>query len=303
MHWYYAVNQEQKGPVSEEEFQALVAAGTVQPETLVWRDGMSDWAAYGTLTGAAPAAAAPAAAPGASELRTCSECHRQFRAEDMVSYQGRMICAECKPAFFQRVQEGATGFGGNTPNAELMARARAKLAGLWGLAIGVVVVYYLIAMAASFVPILSSIVPLIITGPFSVGLAIFFLAIVRGTQPQFGMLFEGFKPFGTALAAYLLMTIFILLWCLLLIVPGIIAAFSYSMTFYIIADNPEIGPLEAIRKSKEMMRGMKWKYFCLSFRFIGWSLLCLLTLCIGYLWLMPYMMTSMAEFYEDLKKA
>jgi uncharacterized membrane protein len=97
------------------------------------------------------------------------------------------------------------------------------------------------------------------------------------------------------------MILFILLWTLLLIIPGIIAAISYSMTFYILADDNSIGAMDAIDKSKKMMDGYKWKYFCLGLRFLGWALLCILTLGIGFLWLMPYMQVSMAKFYDDVK--
>ncbi|GHT57847.1 hypothetical protein FACS18945_2990 [Bacteroidia bacterium] len=92
-------------------------------------------------------------------------------------------------------------------------------------------------------------------------------------------------------------------WSLLLIIPGIIAAISYSMTFYIIADDPAISAMDAINKSKKMMYGYKMKYFCLSLRFLGWALLCILTLGIGFLWLMPYIQVTFAKFYDDLKAA
>ena len=59
--------------------------------------------------------------------------------------------------------------------------------------------------------------------------------------------------------------------------------------------------MDALRKSKEMMDGYKWKYFCLGLRFIGWALLCVLTLGIGILWLSPYVQVSYAKFYEDVK--
>lgn len=116
-----------------------------------------------------------------------------------------------------------------------------------------------------------------------------------------GQLFDGFQRFGTALGAYLLTGIFIFLWTLLLIVPGIMAGLSYAMTYFIIADDPTIGPLQAITKSKEMMRGHKWKLFLLHWRFLGWVLLCILTLGIGILWLVPYVSTSLAHFYEDIR--
>ena len=92
---------------------------------------------------------------------------------------------------------------------------------------------------------------------------------------------------------------FISLWSLLLVIPGIIAAFRYAMAFFILADDENCGPLEALSRSKEMINGNKWKYFCLCWRFFGWALLCSF-LPIGWLWLIPYMQTSLAAFYEDV---
>ena len=135
----------------------------------------------------------------------------------------------------------------------------------------------------------------------AIGLATFSLALARDKEANINQLFEGFNKFGLALAAYFLMVLFIILWMLLLIIPGIIAALSYSMTFYIIADEDSIDAMEAIDKSKAMMDGYKWKYFCLGLRFIGWALLCILTFGIGFLWLMPYMQVTNAKFYDDVK--
>ena len=195
------------------------------------------------------------------------------------------------------------GGDGCTPNHELTARARANLDGFWWLAVGVTLVTQLIMQfVGGVIPFVGMIAIIIVAGPFNLGLAMFFLSVVRRQQPSFGMMFEGFRNFGTSLAASLLMSLFVLGWLLLLIIPGYIALISYSMTYFIIADNPDIGPLEAIRTSKAMMRGKKWKYFCLMCRFIVWGLLCLLTCGIGFLWLQPYMMASSAEFYDDLKK-
>ena len=83
------------------------------------------------------------------------------------------------------------------------------------------------------------------------------------------------------------MGLLVFLWSLLLFVPGIIAAYSYSLTFFIIADEPGVGVTEAIRRSKLMMQGNKWKLLCLQMRFFWWALLCELTLGIGLLWLVP----------------
>jgi uncharacterized membrane protein len=98
------------------------------------------------------------------------------------------------------------------------------------------------------------------------------------------------------------MILYILLWSLLFIIPGIIVAISYSMVFFILVDDPNIKITEALKKSKKMMFGYKWKYFCLGFRFIGWILLAALTFGVGFLWLLPYMQVSYAKFYDDIKK-
>lgn len=187
-----------------------------------------------------------------------------------------------------------------TANQYLMAQARESLRGQWGLAIGTYVVAQLILIVVQMIPKAGAIGVYIIGGPITLGLAIFALSLSRNQNPRLQQIFEGFQNFGVALGAYLLMVLFIFLWFLLLIVPGIIAAYAYSQTFYIIAEDPGIGPLQAIRKSKEMMRGNKWKLFCLNLRFIGWTLLCILTFGIGFLWLAPYMLISFAKFYDDV---
>jgi uncharacterized membrane protein len=191
-----------------------------------------------------------------------------------------------------------------TENIDLMKMARESLKGKWGIAIGTFVVYALImgviqSPARFFPP--SGLLSLIIGGPMAVGISIFSLALSRNQNAEIGQIFKGFVNFGTALGAYLLMVLFVFLWSLLLVVPGIIAAISYSMTFYILADDPSIRAKQALDKSKMMMMGYKWKFFCLLFRFFGWFLLCILTMGVGFLWLMPYINVSTAKFYDDIK--
>ena len=186
-----------------------------------------------------------------------------------------------------------------TSNSDLMLRARASLKGKWGAAIGISVVYFLISAVAgssNFIRILG----LIIGGPMAVGYHAVFLSLVRNRELKFGQLFEGFSCFLNALGAYLLMIVFIVLWTLLLIVPGIIAALSYSLTMFIIADNPSMDALAAIRKSKEMMYGNRWRLCCLGGRYTGWFLLGIITCGIGFIWIVPYMMAGFAHFYQDL---
>jgi uncharacterized membrane protein len=189
-----------------------------------------------------------------------------------------------------------------TENKVLMAQAREALEGKWGLGIGTTVVFMLVMTAINIIPVAGWLIGILISGSMSIGLASFALSLSRKHDAALTQIFSGFEKFGVGLGAHLLTTIFVVLWTLLLIIPGIIAALSYSMTYYIIAESDSIGPLEAITKSKEMMRGNKWKFFRLGLRFLGWGLLCILTLGIGFLWLFPYMIVSYTQFYDDIRE-
>ncbi|BEV70871.1 MULTISPECIES: DUF975 family protein [unclassified Paludibacterium] len=194
-----------------------------------------------------------------------------------------------------------------TDNARIMAEARAALSGRWKMAVGATAILLGIELGLSLLvylglpPYSDSFVDLLIKGPLELGFALFYLQLLRGGELRFSQLFSGFERYLTGLAAYLLMVLFILLWALLLIIPGVIAALSYSMTFYLLVDEPQLSAREALRKSKIMMIGNKWKFFCLGCRFIGWFLLGLLTLGIGLLWVIPYLSTSLVRFYQDIR--
>ena len=138
--------------------------------------------------------------------------------------------------------------------------------------------------------------------PLSWGITVFFLGIARGEEMGYGRLFDGFKEYGRIFTTTLLTGVYTMLWMLLLIVPGVIKGYSYKMTPYILKDNPEMKNNEAIEKSMEMMEGHKMDLFLLDLSFIGWAILCMITLGIGFLFFYPYQYTAHAHFYEDLKK-
>ena len=133
-----------------------------------------------------------------------------------------------------------------------------------------------------------------------VGYAKFNLNLVDKLEGTFENLFAYFSYWKTTAVAKLLRSIYLLLWTLLFIIPGIIAALSYAMTEYILAENPEISAGEAINLSKQMMDGNKWRLFWLRLSFIGWDILCGFTLGIGYLWLNPYKQAAEAAFYREI---
>jgi len=291
MQWYYAKNGQRQGPVEEAQFQELLQGGAIGPDDLVWNPTFGgEWKKAGLATGLAAVPVMPSAGG--------------------------------KP------DQGP--FASRTPNRDLCAAARASLRGNWGMTIGVLVVYVLLVGAVGAVPFIGWIGQLLIGGPMVLGLTAFFLLLARGQSAPFSTLFGGFKLFGTALGAYLLVTIFTILWTLLLIVPGIIAALAYSQTYFVLVDNPSLGPLEAIRRSKALMVGNKWKCFCLGLRIAVWMLAYMAVVGAGvllaygahargaaivlavvgglglvplYLWIGAFLMAAYAKFYADLKAA
>ena len=195
----------------------------------------------------------------------------------------------------------------NTENITLMRAGRESLKGNWGVAIVTFLIYTLLTSTSGSLRAndslltISATITLIIVGPLALGAAIFSLSLARGKEARLEQIFLGFNNFSTAFITYLLILVYVLLWTLLLIIPGIIAALGYSMTFYILVDDPLIKPQDALRKSKSMMNGYKEKLFYLCLRFFLLSILCILTLGIGFLWLIPYFHVTMAKFYDDIK--
>lgn len=120
---------------------------------------------------------------------------------------------------------------------------------------------------------LSGIYLLLVTGSLTLGLTLFFLAMFRRQKVEVTDIFLGFEKFGKALGLFLFSSLFIFLWSLLFIIPGIIASIRYSQAFYILADDPEKGIRQCMNESKRMMKGNCGKYFCLGLSFIGWILL------------------------------
>lgn len=144
------------------------------------------------------------------------------------------------------------------------------------------------------------IVMFVISSVVGVGYSKFNLELVDKKSPSISNLFSYFPHWQTVALTEFLKGIYVFLWSLLFIIPGIIALYSYMMTPYILADNPELSASEAIEISKQMMRGNRWRLFCLEISFFGWSILCVLTLGIGFLWLTPYMNAATAEFYREI---
>lgn len=144
----------------------------------------------------------------------------------------------------------------------------------------------------------------LLIGVLNVALAGYLLQVTNkklNDTDAFDALYQsGKNAFVPGFVAHILTAVFIFLWSLLLLIPGIIKALAYSQTFYILAENPNMSGVDAITRSRALMQGHKTRLFFLYLSFIGWFILCLLTLGIGYIFLDPYIKVTLAHFYKDI---
>lgn len=204
---------------------------------------------------------------------------------------------------------------------EIKENARLSLKGNWKVAILSSLVYSIVSIIGDFTTesgnIWFSVLTTISSALFIFGYTAIMLHIVRSEDAEFSQIFVECKRFWKGLGMTIVVDIYIALWTLLLIVPGIIASIKYSMTFYIWVDNPNIGIEEAINKSIEMTDGHKMDIFKLYLSFIGWIVLSLVPgllvgfwfrqyavgiMSIGMIFVSPYIEVSMGTFYNMLVK-
>lgn len=196
--------------------------------------------------------------------------------------------------------------------ALLKENAKKSLQGKYGDAIALLGIMFAISFVLGLVigffgleenlaSTLSDLCSLLISCALGFGMTSYFLKISRNEPVTYNELFSKTNMFVSYLSISLLVGLFTFLWTLAFIIPGIIAALSYSMVFYVKLDNPDMGAMDVLRKSKQIMSGHKMDYFVLGLSFLGWAILGVFTLGILYLWLIPYMQVTFANFYNSIK--
>lgn len=185
--------------------------------------------------------------------------------------------------------------------AELKAKAKQMMSGNMGMLIVCYIIVTALTCACSAIPYVGWIGSVCISGPLALGSAYIYLNLTRGFGPDVNILFSGFQRFVDALVLTLLIGIFTFLWSLLLVVPGIIKAISYSQAYYILAEHPEMSAKEALDESIAIMDGHKMDYFVLTLSFIPWMLLCSVTCGLAILYVAPYMDATFVNFYNEIK--
>ena len=185
---------------------------------------------------------------------------------------------------------------------QLMRKARTLLEPHWILAIGVCLANAVIVAAPAELNSYGEIVSLLLAGPLQLGLCFFFLNLVKGKETRFELLFEGFKPLATVLLAYAIITTLTVVGLILLLVPGIVVALGFSMTYYVIAEDPEISFQTALEQSWKLTDGYKMELLELNLRFIPWYLLGLLCFIVGVFAVVPWHNTTLTLYYQYLKE-
>ncbi len=183
---------------------------------------------------------------------------------------------------------------------DIKQQAKANFSGQYGISLGAYLLFVVIVGAVSW----TFVGTLLLMPPLLVGYSFFTLRVYRGEKGDIAEMFNtGFNDYGRSLGGVLWMELFIFLWSLLFIVPGIIKTLAYFMTPYILADCPNVRPTEALKLSMRMTQGHKGKVFVMALSFIGWAILSALTFGILQIFFVgPYMGTSFAGLYSELKQ-
>ncbi len=203
-------------------------------------------------------------------------------------------------------------------NQEYKTEALDALRGNWAPALVATIIYLVLAMAISGASGIPEAYGRTVPASLALGLGVLEILVVWplavGFNNSFRLLLEtgddrmannmfalGFGNFLHNVWGMFLTGVFIFLWTLLFVIPGIVKSFSYAMTPFILVEHPELPANRAIDESSRLMKGRKFDLFWLYLSFIGWAVLCFLSLGIGFLWLIPYIQTSLASFYADVK--
>jgi len=268
MNWHYAVGGQQQGPIDDAQLDALIQAGQITQETLVWREGMANWQ---PLRQARPSSAASTAPPiyaasgsgtipqpTAPDQVVCAECGQIFTKDNAIQYGATWVCAGCKPVFLQKLREGAapggamqSATGAYVDPETLLARVTAReysvdigscLARAWELTkanfwllVGATLVVHLCQGAAGAIPILGYCAGPVLQGPLMGGLYLLYLKLARKEDGQFGDAFSGFSNFVQLMLASVVATVIMYAWFLPAVVCFFFSAQSHNESLMVVS--------------------------------------------------------------------
>lgn len=192
-----------------------------------------------------------------------------------------------------------------TTNRALISSAYQSLKGHWSVPMAAFLLYTVILvpiiLVSQFFPLVGAPASFIALAPLALGFTILSLNISRNREASVGQLFDGFNVMFTAIVANLLTGVLLIVGFILLIFPVYIVMANLALVFFIIADEPQISAIDAMKKSRQMMYGYKWKFIGLTFLLSLFFILVILSLGIALLWVAPLIQVSFSKFYDDVK--
>jgi uncharacterized membrane protein len=214
----------------------------------------------------------------------------------LVAFILTLITGATVGTSYKSTSESATEATETESFSELVESAKANPE-VVAIVLGVIFTIVLIVIVAS------SLTDIFLTNPLEMGCRSFFLKNSDDPNTSLDVIKDGFQPdYMRNVKALFLKDLYIFLWALLLIVPGVIKAYAYSLVPYILAEDPDISPKDALKKSEEMMMGHKKEAFVLDLSFIPWGLLAAVTLGIAQVFYVgPYVKATDAELYKAIK--
>lgn len=329
MRWYYAVDKERIGPLDENEFQALVDDGTIQPDTLVWTEGMGKWQEYASVAGGQEESDVP---PGSSR---CSQCRNIFPDDDLIQYKDLLVCSGCKAVFFQKVREGVAVT--STIASEKYGSIEKGLAGdydfvvsdvlreAWELTkgakrhiLGATMIMYLILLMFNLVvaqmgtavvemgfgaivafQIFSQLGMIAIMYPMYGGITVIGIRRSVNLPVDVSMAFKYFNKIVPLLIMYVVMMIFVMLGFLLLVIPGIYLSVAYMLALPLIVEK-NLSAWQALEISRKAITHRWFKIFWLFFLAGLIMVLSMIPLGIGLIWTLPMMTLVLGILYRTI---
>lgn len=185
---------------------------------------------------------------------------------------------------------------------ELKNEAKEQIKGKIGILFLMFLIIAIISIGCGLVPVVGWFATIIITPAFQISLCMIYLNLAKREEISVGDVFKGFNITGKAVWLYIITNFFTFLWSLLLVIPGIIKIYSYSMAPFILADNPDFTAREALSKSKKIMNGHKFELFILQLSFFWWYMLEGITFGIASIYVVPYVNATTTNFYNKIKE-
>lgn len=337
MQWYYSKNGSQLGPVDDTELRRIARSGELTPRDFLWNESMGEqWQPASSIAGLffSDAGTVPPTLPATDGTTPNRDLMKMARG----ALKGHWAMAVLVFLLYIVIVEAPQLVKVPTQQPSIIALLQAHAPGSHQPLVSPVP-HHGFSWVKTSISLASSFLSIFLTPPLLVGLFFFSLNLAQGVETRISDLFIGFRMgasyYWKTVGMTLLVGLIVIGWALLLVgIPIgialglsisnhfshspwinpvivllallgmtalIIVIYSYAMAFIILADTPTTSALDCIRMSKRMMSGRKWKFFMLQLRFLGWSLLALLTCGIGFLWVGAYSMTAKAFFYLDVK--